>query len=633
VARVKAAKTERHGGMKASHTATVVATVATLCAQAAPPPETEMPEVVVTATGRETPVSSLGHAITLISRRDIEQHGWVTLPQALRHVPGVHLSQSGAPGAPVSVFIRGTRSQHALVMIDGVRINDPSRATRSANLADIDLDDVERIEVVRGPQSGLYGADALGGVINIITRRGDQRPGITVEAGSYATYRAAGRIGGRTGIVEYAASASYHDSQGFSSASDRYEGNSEDDGFSTFNVSAQFGLKPTEALSIDLSARYVDSENEYDLGAGPNADSRDNVAETETLSAHGALTYAKPDGIWSQTLSADYAVFDREFLTASDPSTFDGDNWEAEWRHDVALFDAHTLSLGVLYSDESAESDTFDEVTADTTGAYLQDECAYGPFNALASVRYDRHDQFGSEFTYRVAPAVMVEKTHTRVKGSLGTGFKAPSLYQLYAPASAWGHIGNADLKPEEMFAWDVGLEQVIVPGLLSAEIVWFQNDIDNLIEFADGYENVAEAESKGVEVGAHVTPGAGLTVSATYTYTDSEDKTTGEKLIRIPEHRITLDIACAVTERLALNVSLLHIAERNDRYYDRSMFASVDTTTDDYTIANISASYDVTDNITVFGRVENVTDADYEEVYGYGTPGVSGYGGAKVRF
>jgi len=133
--------------------------------------------------------------------------------------------------------------------------------------------------------------------------------------------------------------------------------------------------------------------------------------------------------------------------------------------------------------------------------------------------------------------------------------------------------------------------------------------------------------------VGAHVTPGAGLTVSATYTYTDSEDKTTGEKLIRIPEHRITLDIACAVTERLALNVSLLHIAERNDRYYDRSMFASVDTTTDDYTIANISASYDVTDNITVFGRVENVTDADYEEVYGYGTPGVSGYGGAKVRF
>ncbi len=620
--------------MKAIHTATaVLAAVTTLQAGTAPEPETEMPEMVVTATGRDTPVSSLGHAITLVSRRDIARHGWTTLPQALRHIPGVHLSQSGAPGAPVSVFIRGTRSQHALVMIDGVRVNDPSRATRSANLADIDLDDVERIEIVRGPQSGLYGADALSGVINIITRRADQRPAISAEAGSYETYRVAGNIGGRTGMVEYAASAAYLDSKGFSSASDRYEGNSERDGFSTFNASARLGLKPAEALSIELAGRYINSENEYDLGAGPFADSPVNVAKTESLSAHGGLSYAKPDGIWSQTLSFDYAVFDREFQSTWGQSTFDGDNWEAEWRHDVAVVDAHTLSLGAVYADESAQSDDFSEVTADTISAYVQDECLYGPFNAVASVRYDDHEQFGDEVTYRVAPAIAIEQTQSRIKGSLGTGFKAPSLYQLYAPASAWGHIGNANLKPEEMLAWDVGLEQVIVPERLSVEVVWFQNAIDNLIEFAAGYENVAEAESRGIEAGAQITPVKGVTVSATYTYTDAENKTTGAKLIRIPEHRATLDIAWAATEELALNVALLHVGECNDRYFDQSMFTSVDAKTDAYTIANVSASYDVTEDVTVFGRLENITDTDYEEAYGYGTPGISGYGGAKVRF
>jgi len=592
-----------------------------------------MPEMVVTATGKETPVSSLAHAMSIISRRDITRHGWRTLPEALRHVAGLHISQSGGSGAPTSLFIRGTRSQHVLVMVDGVRVNDPSRATRSANLADVSLDDVERIEVVRGPQSGLYGTDAFSGVVNIITRRGARRPELSVEAGSYETFKVAGSLAGQTGVVEYAAAASYIDSEGFSSASDRYEGNTEDDPFSTLNVSARFGLKPTDSLSMDVSARYVDSENAYDLGAGPSADSPDNVSETESLSAHGAVSYGKPDGIWSQTLSGDYAVFDREFRTASGPSTFDGDSWEAEWRHDVVLFDAHTLSLGLVYSDESAESDTFSEVTADTAGIYLQDAFAHGPLNAVASVRYDDHDQFGDEVTYRIAPVVTIERTHSRIKGSVGTAFKAPSLYQLYAPASAWGPIGNADLAPEEMFAWDVGLEQTIVPDVMSAEVTWFQNDIEDMIDFATGYENVAEAESSGIEAGLQVTPVESLSIAATYTYTDSEDKETGKQLVRVPEHRITLDIGYAVTERLMLNATLLRVSEREDRYYDQSMQSSLDVQTDAYTVIDLSAAYDVTDDLTVFGRLENVTDEEYEEVYGYGTPGISGYGGAKVRF
>jgi len=599
---------------------------------AASMPDREMPEMVVTATGDESDISTLAHSISVISSADIEKHGWVTLPQALRHVPGLHVVQSGAPGSIVSVFIRGTRSQHVLVMVDGVRINDPSRATRSADIAGIDLSGVERIEVVRGPQSGLYGSDAFSGVINIITQDGKQPSSLSAEFGSYETYRVSGTLNTKTGIVDFASSASYIDSEGFSSASDKYEGNREKDGFSTLNLSAGVGVQATESLSADISARYVDTENEYDLGGGPNADTDQNVAKSERISVRGGLRYAEPDSIWTSKLTAGYSIFDREFDSAWGIDTFDGDNLETEWRNDFVIGESHVLSAGIVYSGESAEGSGFGKESADTTSAYLQDEVVCGDLNAVASVRYDSHDKFGDEVTYRVAPSYMVY-SGSRLKGSVGTAFKAPSLYQLYAPAGMWGPVGNPDLDAEEMFAWDIGLEQVIVAGLLYADIVWFQNEIDNMIEFANGYENVAEAETKGVEVGLSLTPAESVMVSATYTYTDAKDKATDKQLVRIPENRVTLDVDYAVTKRLDLNAALLYVDSRNDRFYDSAMFMSVDVSMDSYFTVDLAANFALTDTVSLFGRIENVTDEEYEEIYGYGTPGRSAYGGAKMLF
>lgn len=613
-------------------TVAVFVAVTAIQAGAATLPTKEMPVMVVTATGDESPISTLAHSITVISSQEIEKHGWATLPQALRHVPGLHIVQSGAPGSVVSVFIRGTRSQHVLVMVDGVRINDPSRATRSADIAGIDLSGVERIEVVRGPQSGLYGSDAFSGVINIITQNGKRPSSFSVEAGSYDTYRVSGSLNAKTGIVDFAASASYIDSEGFSSASDKYEGNHEKDGFSTMNLSAKVGVQATESLFADISARYVDTENEYDLGAGPNADTDENVAKGESVTIRGGLRYAKSDSIWSSKLSSSYVTFDREFDSTWGVDTFEGDNVEAEWRNNFAIGESHVLSAGIVYSDESAKGSAFDKETADTTSAYVQDEVSYGDLNAVASVRYDSHSQFGDEVTYRLAPSYMMF-SGSRLKASVGTAFKAPSLYQLYAPASSWGTIGNADLDAEEMFAWDIGLEQVLVAGLLSADLVWFQNEIDNMIEFANGYENIAEAETKGIELSFTLTPAESVMISATYTYTDAKDKSTDEQLIRIPENRVTLDVDYAVTKRLDLNASLLYVDGRNDRFYDSAMFMSVDVKTDSYLTVDLAANFALTDMVSLFGRIENITDEDYEEIYGYGTPGRSAYAGAKVLF
>ena len=612
--------------------AAVFAAVTAIQVSAVEPPDAEMPEMVISATGNETPVSTLAHSITVISQQDIERNGWTMLPEALRGVPGLHLVQNGAPGSPVGIFIRGTRSQHVLVMIDGVRVNDPSEVTRSADIAGIDLSGVRQIEIIRGPQSGLYGSDAFSGVINIITQDGGGRPSLLIEAGSYKTYRAIGSMNYKTGIVNFAASASYIDSEGFSSASDKYEGNSEKDGFTTINLSTRLGIQASDAVVADISARYVDAKSDYDLGGGPNADADANVADSESLYLSGTLRYAEPDSIWSSSLSCNYATFDREFDSTWGVDTFDGDNFESQWRNDFAVGSANLLSAGIVYSTESANGSGFGKEDADTVSAYLQDAVSFGALNAVASVRFDDHDRFGSEVTYRVAPSYTVCEG-SRLKASVGTAFKAPSLYQLYAPAGPWGPVGNADLEAEEMFAWDLGVEQTVIDGLCSIDVVWFQNTIDNMIEFGSGYENVAEAESKGLEFGVIVTPADSVRINASYTYTDAKDKATDRQLIRIPENRANLDVAYSVTERLALNASLLYVDSRSDRYFDSTTFMTVDVKTDSYITLDLAANFDLTETVALFGRLVNVTDEEYEEVYGYGTSGRAVYGGAKVLF
>jgi len=264
-------------------------------------------------------------------------------------------------------------------------------------------------------------------------------------------------------------------------------------------------------------------------------------------------------------------------------------------------------------------------------GVYLQDRMGYGPFDAVANVRYDEHETFGGEMTYRLAPSFELAKAGTRLKGSVGTGFKAPSLYQLYAPATAWGPTGNADLDPETSLGWDAGVEQAIIPGVLTLGVTYFASDVKDLIEFVNGYENVSEVDDRGVEVMASLAPTDNLTVNATYTYTEAENKTTGAQLIRIPKDRATLSVAYDINVRTRVNAMVLYVGEREDRYFDSTMFTSLDVKADAYTVVNLAANFDLTDNVTLFGRVDNVFDEAYEEVYGYGTAGISGYGGVKV--
>lgn len=249
----------------------VVVMMAACAVHAASVTERELPDLVVTPTGQEISVLRIGHSVSMVTAADIEANGWRTLPEALRAIPGLHINQNGAPGSAVGLVLRGSRSSQVLVLVDGIRFNDPSGPTREADVAAIDLANVERIEVLRGPQSGLYGSDAIAGVINIITKKAE--PGLAgsvlAEAGSYGTYRAAAELRSGTEKVSAAASVSYLTSDGFSSANRRFPGNTEKDGSDTLNVSASLGVIATDWLKFEGRVQVIDAKADYDNGAGP----------------------------------------------------------------------------------------------------------------------------------------------------------------------------------------------------------------------------------------------------------------------------------------------------------------------------------------------------------------------------
>ncbi len=621
-------------GMRAAAVAGTA--VLAMCAgNAVSQPAADLPDMIVSATGQEASRLETGFSATVITAADIASRGWVTLPEALRTVPGLHIAQHGAPGSTVSIVMRGARTGQVLVLLNGVRLNDPSSPTREAEIADIDLANVERIEVLRGPQSGLYGADAAAGVINIITRTGTTEPEITlsVEGGSYQTWRTGGRISGTAGKLTAAASATYARSDGFSSANSRFPGNTEDDGFKNLTVDTRLRAAISDAIGLDAFLRYQDSESEYDDGAGPFADAPDSIATTERImtGAGGDITGGDAYA-WRSRLQTQYSAIGRTFEDSWGSTTFDSTQWQADWRQDITLHERHRLSGGLSYHYESAEGSSLDSVSADTVGLFLQNHMTWGPFSAVAGIRHDEHEQFGGETTWRAAPTLAIDATGTRLLASVGTGFKAPSLYQLYGPETSWGPIGNTDLEPETSLGWEAGFEQQLAGDRITFGTTWFQSTVDDQIEFVVGYQNVSKVKVRGVESFVRLSPFEQLDINASYTYTKAEEDGTDTQLLRVPKDRATLDIHYRPISSVSLSTTVLHVGSRNDRYFDSTMFTSVDARAESYTVVNLAASVAVRDNLTVFARLDNLFDESYEEVYGFGTAGRSAYTGLSVR-
>jgi len=592
-------------------------------------------KVVVTATRVEMPLSSVGSSVTVVDRDQMTERQCSSVVQALREVPGLDVVQNGGPGGTASTFIRGAKSEHTLVLVDGVPLNEAANAGRGADISQIPTENIDRIEVLRGPQSTLYGADAIGGVINIITKKGTGPAAgeVSAEAGSFNTFNEKAGVHGGTALYNYSAGASRQDSQGFSSADTR-NGNTEKDGYGRSEASARLGWTPVEEFEADGLVRWNKARYDYDSPVKGVMTDADNRGASDTLLLYGEGKAKLFDGLWRPRIGGSWMDQNRDDTSSLGNSTFDSLLQKLEWQNDLYLGKANIVTAGLEYQQESAETtyetqgtvDRFERKTARHQSAYAQDVATIGPLTTAVGGRLDHYDSIGTEKTWRIAPVYDVVSTGTRVKGSYGTGFKAPSLFQLYSS------YGRPDLSPEKSQGWDAGVEQDILGSVLTVGATYFGNRFDDMIDYdytASKYGNVSKAESQGVETFAVARPVKNLSVRASYTYTDTQDKTTNAQLLRRPRNKAALDTTVAFTPKFSGTLGLVYVGQRQDE--DFTTYQNI--TLAGYTLVNLYASYAVYKNVTVFGRLENLFDEQYEEVLGYGTPGRAGYGGVKVTF
>jgi vitamin B12 transporter len=597
-----------------------------------------LPTVVVTPTRLPTPESEVGSSITVITEEDIQRKQERTLPDALKDVPGLNVVQTGGPGGTTSVFIRGANSNQTKVFIDGIDATDP--ATGTFNFEHVLTWDVESVEVVRGPQSGLYGADAIGGVINIITKKGSG-PGRfagSLEGGSFGTFNQNARVSAAAERYNfYFDFAHFHSSDTPVTPSDLVPpGRSvQRDSYDNKTFSGRFGANLTDNFDIGVVTRYIDTSLRFtgDDFLGP--ESLKSTESDEQLFTRGTAHLVSFDGVLDQTVGLAYTKFNqRDFAPnppAPVPGFFNGDRLKADWQADVKLMPGQILTFRAEHQRDEITT-PIAEITDNAGMVQLQSSIGERFFNAT-SVRYDSHDTFGAKPTFRIAPTFLIPETDSRLKGSVGTGFKAPTLAELFQNFPSFNFFGNPNLKPETSIGYDIGFEQMFLEKRVQFGATYFHNDIDNLITINDtgtSFQNVGKATTYGVESFLTYTPWQPLTLRADYTFLIARNDITDQELLRRPKHKASLDAAWHVTEAAVLSATLLYVGPWVDVNRAGTMSG---VPANGYTLVNLAGSYDLGNGLTAYARIDNLLDRHYQDPIGFLPPGLGVFAGVRMAF
>jgi vitamin B12 transporter len=620
------------------------------CGLAAEDPQDQAPpipkhDVVVTATRLETPEKKVGSSLTVITAEELARTGRTFVFDALEAVLGLTPLRNGGPGAAGSVFVRGAASEHTLVLVDGVEMNDPINPARSFDLAQLSLSQVERIEILRGPQGLLYGSDALGGVINIITRTGSGRPRLTLasSADTLGTLSADVALSGSGARTDYSLALFHERTAGISAASSSYAGNVEKDGSRHLSLDARFGFSPRPTTRLDLTVRGVMSRTELDNFGGPGGDDPNSLQDYSRLQVRAHGRDLSPGGRWERTLSLSWTGARREYDNPFDTlhpedreeGLYESDFFKLDWQNNFFLHPSHTLTAGLELEEEKGSSryayesawgageSPFPSVRAGSVGLYVLDHWETGGrFFVTAGLRAESHTRSGLALTFRVAPSYVLAATGTRLKASLGTGFKSPSLYQLFAPATTWGPVGNPGLRPERVTGFDAGVEQRFATDRLVLGLTAFLNSYGDLVDFdfATGYVNIGRARTRGLEASAEARPAEGVRLTASYTRLSARDLDAGTELPRRPRDTFAAGVEARLFRRVELAVAGLWVGRRPD--LDLSGFPYATVTLDGYVLLDASLIVPLGPGMEFFLRAANILDERYETVWGYGTPG-----------
>jgi len=607
--------------------------------QAAPDPATVSP-VVVTATRIPTPKVKVANSITVITAKDIALKQQQSLPDVLADAPGLNVVQTGGPGGLTSVYLRGTNSNHVKVLVDGIDVSDPSSSNGVFDFGQFLTPDIDRVEILRGPQSGLYGSDAIGGVINVITKSGNGPPHLDVglEGGSFDTFNQNAAVSGSTGRFHYVANIEHFHSGAtpvtpldLLAPGERRN----DDLYDNVTASTKLGYDVTDNFDLGLVARFTDSHlrdtGDDDVFFG-YPDPVQSTTHDQQFYGRASGHLSLFDGRFEQTLGIAYSNLESTDGTPNfGTSLFYGNRVMVVWHGYIKFDDTETLVLGAEHQRDEITQPTSAGTSLDSGYIELQSN-PFRNFNDTISARYDSNSRFGGQATYRIAPTYFIETTGTKLSLSVGTGFKAPTLSEMFQNYPSFGFFGNPNLTPEKSVGFDAGFEQHLLGERLQFGATYFYNHITDLIDdnaTFTSYINIGKAHTDGVESFVLVKPVSTVSLRADYTYTDAQDDILHQELIRRPCNKWNFDARWQATSKLSLDADLISVGSWVDGNRD---FSIPRLQAPGYTTVNLAANYDVTSHLTFYGRITNLAGEHYEDPYGFLRPGRGFFIGVKAK-
>ena len=579
-----------------------------------------MDELVVQSTRIETPLDLMSSSVEVITAEELQASGVSYVSDALLLQPGISGSRSGGAGQATQIYLRGAKPQHTLILVDGVRMNG-QLDLNGYDLANLDLNSVERIEILKGPQSTLYGSDAMAGVINIITTKSETpRRYIQREMGRYGTEYTTAGISGSAEQLAYTFSYSDYSNEGFSSL----KNNEETDAIDNETFFARIDAALSEQTKGYVSLRYIDAIGQYDNAFGVYHNKY--YYDKEQLITRFAIEHTISDTLRTQ-VGISYLILERtEHNTGADemfnpvdkPVHYDylSDTFSYDWKLISQPNKKNTLLLGLEGHEDTYDSDGR---TGDLNNHAFLGIWQHQPKASTAlslSAREDHHSRFGNALTYQGGLSYTLARTDTRVYASYGTGFKAPSSFNLSY---------NSQLKPEESKGQEVGIEQPFFNHHANFSLSFFRKEFENLINYdfsTSNYDNIDAANSEGIEAGLTLYPNDTLTIRLGYSYLDN-DSLDSSFTLRRPTHKLDSTLSWLATDKLQLTALIGYVGRRQ----------GVASEMESYVPIQLSARYQADDKLALFARVENLLDEEYELANGYNTPRRGLYGGVRIDF
>jgi vitamin B12 transporter len=603
-----------------------------------PTPATESEPIVITGTRTDIPLDQSPASVSIVTSQDMEEKQIERVADALREAPGLSVVQTGTAGQLTSVFMRGLNSGHTQVLLDGIPINQGLAA--QMDFANLTTDDIDRIEIVRGPQSSLYGPRAMAGVIQIFTKQGEGPPGIKLssEGGSYDTFRESLESDGKIDKFDYSIGASRLDTDN-ARPNNQYRNSA---------GIANIGWSPGDQLRVSALLMYSNSD-----AGNPNTIFNpkpvDNfLTEKWLVAPHVDLRLTD---WWEHKFIFSY---DHE-RQLNDPNqdgftpgtTFVGptralfERTTIDYQNDLRPTSWLTITSGFFFSRVNAGQErpfvlqifgpqpTFVSDHTQETAGFLEATAKIDNLVFVAGGRFDHFNQFGDIWTYRIASSYKIDKTDTTLHASVATGFSPPSSQD-----KIFG--GNFGLDPEEDFAWDAGVEQRLWNKRVTISATYFHNELSNVIGFNGLFTalNLGAARTQGIEAELRATPIADLLLRASYTYLDTEKTSSadinqlqGARLPRRPRNEVYIS-ASYLWKKLRMTIEAKWVNAREELNFGGPNFDI-----EDYSFVNFAAEYEINAHVTVFGRIDNLTNEHYAEVFGFPALGRAAYGGVKVRF